>query len=159
MLKKFLDGLIFGAGFGIAFVAVWIVSMSYIFPTVMESKLKEPKFDAPKTAQIAPPQEKVETTTREYSFFKRSGGGMQIPDGGGILAMAKLSTEAGTKRQRTFQLWLTKTTLWKIRTNGDGPEVEKLPYPEKNPVDYLDDYIHENIGLMAGQSKMTVSRY
>ncbi len=39
MLKKLLDGLIFGTGFGIAFVAIWIVAVYFILPSVMESRL------------------------------------------------------------------------------------------------------------------------
>ncbi len=34
MLKKFLDGLIFGAGFGIAFVAILLASIYFMLPTV-----------------------------------------------------------------------------------------------------------------------------
>lgn len=38
MLKKFLNGLAFGAGFGIAFVAVWLAGFYYVVPTVLESR-------------------------------------------------------------------------------------------------------------------------
>ena len=39
MLKRFLDGVIFGGGFAIAFVAVWHLYTYYALPSVVESKL------------------------------------------------------------------------------------------------------------------------
>ena len=124
----------------------------------METKIKEPKFNNPKVAEVAPSPEAVESiTTREYSFFKNSGSKMEIPEGGGILSLAKLPTGPKATRQRTFQLWLTATELWKIRTNETTPEIEKIPYPSSNPVDFLDEYINKNIGLGAAQGTMTVS--
>lgn len=38
MLRKLLDGLFFGAGFGVALFVVWIVGMYYVLPAVMESR-------------------------------------------------------------------------------------------------------------------------
>lgn len=160
MLKKFIQGLIFGAGFGIAFVAIWIISMWYAFPRIVETKFKEPKFENPTVAQFAPSSESIHsTTTREYSFFKDTDSRMKIPEGGGILSLAKLPTGPDAARQRTFQLWLTSTNLWKIRTNETVPEIEQLPYPDSDPVKFIDDYISKNIGFGAGQSTMTVSAF
>jgi hypothetical protein len=160
MLKKFIHGLIFGAGFGIAFVAIWIIGIWYLLPSIMETKFKEPEFKNPKVAEILPPGESTTAnTTREYSFFKHSGSRMKIPDGGGILALAKLPTNATASRQRTFQLWLTATTLWQIRTTETVPRIEKLPYPESDPVEFLDNYVRDKVGPGAGQGTMTVSPY
>jgi hypothetical protein len=38
MLKKLVDGLIFGAGFGVAFVAVWIAAIYFILPGLLEKR-------------------------------------------------------------------------------------------------------------------------
>ena len=38
MLKKLLDGLIFGTGFGIAFVGIWVVVIYFILPNAVESR-------------------------------------------------------------------------------------------------------------------------
>ena len=51
MLKKLLDGLIFGTGFGIAFVAIWIAAIYFILPSVMDSR-----FDS---SEIINPSENV----------------------------------------------------------------------------------------------------
>lgn len=38
MLRKLLEGLVFGTGFGIALFAVWLIGMYYVLPAVMESR-------------------------------------------------------------------------------------------------------------------------
>jgi len=38
MFKKLIDGLIFGTGFGVAFVAVCIVAVYFILPSILENK-------------------------------------------------------------------------------------------------------------------------
>lgn len=40
MFKKFFDGLLFGSGFGIAFLIIWIIGMYFVFPRVMESQFE-----------------------------------------------------------------------------------------------------------------------
>jgi len=39
VFKRFIDGIIFGTGFGIAFVAVWFVSINYFFSTTLDNKV------------------------------------------------------------------------------------------------------------------------
>ncbi|MGR3302354.1 MAG: hypothetical protein ACUZ8I_07595 [Candidatus Scalindua sp.] len=51
MLKKLLDGLIFGTGFGIAFFAIWIVAIYFILPSVMERRFE--------TSEVIKPNENV----------------------------------------------------------------------------------------------------
>jgi hypothetical protein len=71
LLKKFLHGLVFGSGFGVAFVAIWIVGIWYVIPRVMETKFNEPEFDNPKVAEVSPSSEVIESkTNREFSFLK-----------------------------------------------------------------------------------------
>ncbi len=41
MLKKFMDGLVFGAEFGIAFIALWVVASLVIFPAYFESEFSD----------------------------------------------------------------------------------------------------------------------
>jgi len=35
MLKKLLDGLVFGTGFGIAFVAIWVIAFYFVVPNIL----------------------------------------------------------------------------------------------------------------------------
>ena len=158
MLKKFFHGLVFGAGFGIAFVAIWFVGVTYLLPKAFETAQKEPEFTNPQTAEIAKPDLNVSIPlSKEFSFFKHSENRMKIPENGGILAMSAISTLAGSKRPSTYQLWLTHSELWQIRTIEEGTEIEKLPYPDGASVKTLDSLMHKNLGMASRQSAMTIS--
>lgn len=104
MLRKFLGGLIFGAGLAISVVAVWGISMCFVLPRVMDpvaTETRVSKFENPTDAQVATPDPSAGISQREFSFFKRSEDRMQVPGGGGILAMAPMSTSAGATRPGT----------------------------------------------------------
>ncbi|HXI37206.1 MAG TPA: hypothetical protein VNH80_09860 [Burkholderiales bacterium] len=165
MLKKFLDGLLFGAGFAIAFAVVWMAwtfGASYFLPRMLEwssSTTREPEFKRPVDTQVARPVPATPAETKEYSFFKRSGERMKIPEGGGILAMSPMTTAKGAKRPNTYQLWLTDSKLWQIRTVDEKVEVEELPYPPNANVSNLDELMRKNLGFGARQSTMTVSSH
>jgi hypothetical protein len=160
MLKRFLGGLVFGGGFAIACVAIWTISMSFVVPRIMESMTtatRQPKFNNPTEAKIADPAPASASEKRDFSFFKDSGERMKIPPGGGLLAMAPISTAQGSNRPSTYQLWLTDSKLWQIRTMEEKAEVEELPYPQNASVTDLDNLMQKNLGLGAHQATMTVS--
>lgn len=127
MLKKFLDGLVFGGGFAIAFVAIWTIGMLFVVPRMMESittSTKQPEFHNPTEAKIADPAPASASEKRDFSFFKGSGERMKIPPGGGLLAMSPISAAQGSKRPSTYQLWLTDSKLWQIRTVEEKAEID-----------------------------------
>jgi hypothetical protein len=162
MLKKILDGLLFGFGFAVAFVVVWAVSMWFVVPRLWESspanlETREPEFKKPAEVQIAAPKPGVELEKREFNFFKNAKSRMQVPAGGGILAMSPMSTPKGAKRPSTYQLWMTESKLWQIRTIEEKTEIEELPYPKDADTAALDKLMHKNLGFGARQSSMTVS--
>lgn len=158
MLKKFLGGLVFGAGFGIAFVVIWVVGVSYLLPKALETSHMEPAFENPQSAEVAEPDPSLgPKSSREFSFFKDSDNRMKIPENGGILAMSPISTPAAAERPNTYQLWLTHSELWQIRTVGDKTEIEMLPYPDGASVKTLDSLMHKNLGFASRQSTMTIS--
>ena len=157
MLRKFVHGLMFGAGFGIAFIAVWIIGTAAILPKVIVGLRNEPKFENPSPARLANAEKVAPPSPREFSFFKDSHNRMAIPTGGGILSMSTMATEPGAKRPNTYQLWLTQKELWQIRTTGEKAEIEKLPYPEGASVESLDTLMFQNLGMDAMQSTTTVS--
>lgn len=165
MLRKFLDGMVFGAGFAFAFAAIWTVwslGMSYFMPRIMESSMtttREPEFRKPVDARIASPDPASATEKKEFSFFKHSPARMAIPEGGGILSMSPMTTPKEAKRPSTYQLWLTASKLWQIRTVEEKAQVEELPYPPNASVADLDNLMHANLGFAAGRSTMTVSAH
>ncbi len=163
MLKKFLDGLIFGCGFAFALAAIWTIwtiGMAYFMPRIMESvatTTREPEFKKPVDAQIVDLVPGGEPEERDFSFFKHSADRMKIPPGGGILAMSPMNTAKGSKRPSTYQLWLTDSKLWQIRTVEEKVEIEELPYPANASVADLDSLMRKSLGFAARQSTMTVS--
>ena len=163
MLKRLVDGLVFGCGFALAFVAMWTawsIGMAYFMPRVMESAItttKEPEFKKPVDAQAMVPQSEGAPERTEFNFFKNSAERMKIPPGGGILAMSPMNTEKGAKRPSTYQLWLTDSKLWQIRTVEEKIEMEELPYPANASVADLDKLMRKSLGFAARQSSMTVS--
>jgi hypothetical protein len=161
MLKKFVQGLVFGLGFGIALLLVAAVGFGFVIPRAMDAAMtrtKEPVFEHPAEARVAEPDRSAaQQPPKDFSFFKHSKERMQIPPAGGILAMTPLGSPAGSKRPRTYQLWLTETALWQVRTEERKAEIERLPRPENASVRDLDRLMREKVGSMSGQSTMTVS--
>ena len=159
VLKKFRDGLVFGAGFAVAFLVVLGISMVFVIPRLMDSvttQTRVPKFEKPTDAEIAKPDPSAAKSAHDFTFFKRSDR-MKIPHGGGILAMATTITQAVANRPSTYQLWLTESSLWQIQTSGDKAQVEQLPRPASASVEDLDRLMREKLGPAALQSTMTVS--
>ena len=163
MLKKFFDGLIFGCGFAFALAAIWTVwtiGMAYVMPRIMDSvatATREPEFKRPVDAQIVDPVAGGAAEEKDFSFFKHSAERMKIPAGGGILAMSPMTTPKGSRRPSTYQLWLTDSKLWQIRTVEEQTEIEELPYPANASVTDLDSLMRKSLGYAARQSTMTVS--
>lgn len=162
-MRKFLDGVLFGAGLALSFAAIWTLwtfGMSYLMPRMAESALtatREPEFRKPVEAKSVAPAPGAGPESRDFSFFKHSGERMKIPAGGGLLAMSPMSTPPGSKRPSTYQLWLTEAKLWQIRTVEEKVEIEELPYPANAGVADLDAQMRKSLGFAARQSTMTVS--
>lgn len=56
MPKKFIDGVVFGAGFGISFIGLWFLASIVIFPLVFDSQssdIERLEFSSPGQGQIA----------------------------------------------------------------------------------------------------------
>lgn len=159
MLKKFIHGLVFGAGFSIAFVIICLTAITYLLPIAFETAQKEPEFKKPQIAEIAKANPIIlGPSSHKFSFFKNTQNRMKIPDNGGILSMSPISTPPGSKRPSTYQLWLTHSELWQIKTTEENVEIEKLLYPEDASIKTLDSLMNENLGFASRQSTMTVSK-
>jgi hypothetical protein len=162
MLKKFWSGVVFGCGFALAFAALWTLwglGMAYVMPAMMGSAAtttREPEFRKPVEARVLDAVPGGAAETKDFDFFKRAADRMKIPPGGGILAMSPMTTAKGAKRPSSYQLWLTESKLWQIRTVEEKVDIEELPYPAKASVADLDMLMHKSLGLGARQSTMTV---
>ena len=162
MLKKLLDGALFGLGFAVAFMAIWIAATMFVMPWMWETKYqtqetREPEFRKPVEAQVATPKPGTAVEKKEFSFFKHGRSRMEIPQGGGVLSMSPMTTTQGAKRPSTYQLWLTESKLWQVRTIEEKAEIEELPYPKADAIEELSKLMQKNLGYRAQQSTMTVS--
>lgn len=160
MLKRFIDGLVFGTGLAIAFVMINAIGWYLVLPKILSSatvETRQPTFDNPKEAVVAEPQPGITPDNREFNFYKNSGERMKVPAGGGILSMSPVTTSKGANRPSTYQLWLTENKLWQIRTTEDKVEIEELPHTKGMQIEALDKLMSDNLGMGARQSSMTVS--
>src|SRR5260370_40652415 len=82
---------------------------------------------------------------------------MLIPEGGVALARAFTPSPPDEKRPSTYQLWLTESVVWQIRTTEEKAQIERLTRPENAAADDLDRLMREKLGPGAHKSTMTVS--
>ena len=153
MLKKFIHGMLFGAGFSIAFIAIWSVYIYLLIPGMIANSQPTTKLSQGKPVEVIPIDPNAE---RKYSLHIHPYSKMEVPDGGGILSIAIIEAPEDSKRPSTFQVWLTENNIYKIRTDGESPIVEEISYPDTDPVEYLNDLVRKNAGFRKGNSKMTI---
>ena len=151
-MQIFIRGFIFGLGFCVAVIVVGAGSSIFVLPHLIETS-HEPTFTNPETPKLVV---RVPETESKYSVFKSNQTEMKVPPEGGILAMGVPSTPTGSKRPRTYQLWLTASELWQIRTEEKVPTVEQLTYPESDPVNALYRIQMENVGDLSGSGTTTI---
>ena len=158
MVKRFYEGLVFGLGFAVSFVIIWVLCIYFVLPKMMPAyaiSTKQPKFENPSTAEVREPE--ATTEEKEFSIFRNSHSRMVVPVGGGILSISPTATTGVAKRPSTYQLWLTESNLWQIRTGGEKVEIEELPYPKGASEEILEDLMAKNVGMGIPKSTMTVS--
>lgn len=157
MLNKFLNGLVFGAGFAIAFLAIWTIGLSYVVPTVLENVTNRSPDMAGGTETTVVPIEKGRKSVKSFTLHKRLEEERKIPVGGGMLSIAVLDGDSGKSRPSTFQAWVTETDAFAIKTEGDIPTIKKASYPKANVVDYAGTLVHDNVGFQKQNMTMPIS--
>ena len=129
MLKSLFTGALFGFGFALALLFVFVIYAEAFFPERFEEPLQpEPAVETPAT----PPETRLAAVAKRdlnYAYYADSDEQLEIPADGGLLFISWLEPEAGAGRPDTVQIWLTTETAWLIRTEADGVEHERLPYP------------------------------
>jgi hypothetical protein len=158
VFKKFINGLIFGSGFGIAFLAILYFGLQIILPGVNESSDRVPEFSNAQKAEVIEQEERVaslDKSSRDFKLYNDTRPKMEVSSGGGIFSIAAVFTPPENIKLNTYQLWITKNEFWPIRTLGDEVEVELLEYPSIAPVDAVQATMRKQVG--SAQSTMTVS--
>jgi len=157
MLKKFVQGLVFGTGTAVAFVAVWLVAMSYVIPPALEKLTKKsPDMDDGTEATVIP-VDPVQSKSRKYSLHKGRVIERKIPSGGGMLSIAVLDDDGEQERPSTFQAWVTESEAYIISTKEDVPTIKKVDYPKSKAVDYASTLVSNNVGFKEQNMTMPIS--
>ena len=159
MWKKFVQGLFFGSGAAIAFVAIWIVSASYVIPAAMKEIANQtPDMSGGKPADVIPLAEDGSVPTRQFELHKGMEHERKIPQGGGMLSIAVLPADSGYSRPSTFQAWVTESEAFIISTEGVIPTVKAVPYRSRNAVDYASTLVQENVGFVKQNLTMPINK-
>ncbi|EGM78975.1 hypothetical protein Rhein_0833 [Rheinheimera sp. A13L] len=158
MFRKFLSGLVFGFGFAIAFVFVAYVGLQLIIPAVINNSNKTPEFSDAKPAEVIEQESASHPrlgAESNFKLYKDSRAKMQVPDGGGILSIASIQTPSGNKYPSTYQLWITQSEFWQVKTSEETVEIEKLDYPAIQPINAVESTMRKQAGY--AMSTMTIS--
>lgn len=156
MFRKLFEGLLFGAGFAIAFVAVVTLYFQVVVPNPMMANKQASRVEL-SGGQPAEVVTSAAASKREFQLHKGGMGSMTIPPRGGVLSLAIVDGPADDNRPSTFQAWVTESEAFVIRTKGDRPEVEKVPYPDEDATDYASGLVYNNVGFQESNSTLTVS--
>lgn len=159
MLNKFKEGLFFGGGFAISFIAIWYLAAYFITPSLTSYSYtsKEPSEISNTRKPKVVEEIQNSNENKEYSFFIDSGRDMEIPHNGGVLYMAKLPTDSSAKYPNTVQLWLTSKELWLIKTTNTNPEIKLISYPKDKARKEAFNILHKYSGYNSGSSSTTIS--
>ncbi|MCG7567856.1 hypothetical protein MHM95_16410 [Pseudoalteromonas sp. CnMc7-15] len=157
MFKKFLSGLVFGSGFAIAFVFIAYLGLQVVIPAAINSSNKNPEFHDAKSAEVIEQETSIApmmTTDNEFQLYKNAHAKMEVPTGGGILSITTIDTPEDYKHPSTFQLWITESEFWQVKTTEQNVEIEQLEYPNSLPIDAVDTTMRKQAGY--AMSTMTV---
>ena len=158
MWMKLTHGLIFGAGFGVATVAVWLVAMSYVIPAALqEIAERSPDMSGGEPAVVVPLEEQT-TNVKPFKLLVGVEHERRIPEGGGMLTIAVLPQDSGNSRPSTFQAWVTENEAFVISTEGETPIVKRVPYRAHKAVDYASSLVHENVGFVKQNITMPIAK-
>lgn len=156
MFKKFLSGLVLGAGFAIAFVVIWAIALSYLIPAVLENATNKSPDMVGGTESTVVPIDIKPASSRKFTLHKDQEEERTIPVGGGILSIAVLEEDSGKIRPSSFQAWVTESEAFVISTDGDIPTIKKVPYPETKAIDYAVTLVYDNVGFQKQNITMHV---
>ncbi|WP_413701982.1 hypothetical protein ACLKMH_10920 [Psychromonas sp. KJ10-10] len=158
MFKRFVNGIVFGSGFAIAFIFIAYIGLQVVIPTLINSSNKTPEFNNVKSAEVIEQDASSTlkmTTDTNFNLYKNSRAKMEVPQSGGILSIASVNTPAGNKYPSTYQLWITESEFWQIKTTEQNVEIEQLEYPNVLPIDAVDVTMRKQAGY--AMSTMTIN--
>jgi len=134
MLKKFIDGLGFGAGFAISFSVIWYISAYLIYPNLIETQI-EGGFKTPSNVSVeANPSDIVTSMPRSFESGKQF---HELPldeqiNESTVIAIAKYEASQDGRMKAVIKEFLKKKEGVKIYYDVGDEHPSSSFYPEED---------------------------
>ena len=157
VLKRFTDGLVFGAGFAIAYSVIWLVAAEVLYPVIVSSKLEKVAEEIPELSSDAkPPQSQSRQSPPPAPDFHELEIDGQIKQAS-VIALAKFEPAPDGKKKAIIKEFLKKepgvTVYYDICDEYESASL----YPEGN-TNYGDGMVIFFTGSPA-QMRMSITYY
>lgn len=132
MLKKFTDGLVFGSGFAISFVAIWYIATYTLYPMLISSVTKSASQQLSQEGFSIPSEQTVPDIKRQLSKpFHELSAEEQIKNAS-VIALAKFEKSSDGKMKVVIKEFLKKDPEVKIYYNIGDEYPSSSYYPSEN---------------------------
>lgn len=154
MLKKFTEGLVFGSGFAISFIAIWYIATYSLYPMLISSITQKTNQQFSDIHSASPPAPEANSETAIP--FHELGIDEQIKKAS-VIALARYEKSADGKMKAVIKEFLKKESGVTIYYNIGDEYPSSSYYPKKNTI-YGDGIVMFFIGSPAKiQMSMTYS--
>jgi len=132
MLKKFTDGLVFGSGFAISFVAIWFIATYTLYPMLISSVTKSANQQLSQKGFSNPSEQTAPDTQRKLSKpFHEMSPEEQIKNAS-VIALAKFEKSSDGKMRAVIKEFLKKDLGVVIYYNIGDEYPSSSYYPNEN---------------------------
>lgn len=152
MIKKFLNGIIFGAGFAVSFIAIWFITMYFIAPKILSNKYEKLENPTPNMTSAPPLTEKKRFLGSPGAYstdFKVDRTKVLSSGPGEIKGEISLNGNPLSGLKLRFALNGTVMSQWAV-TDSKGEYIINVPYGKYRIDGYELDSIVAN-GVLAGK--------
>jgi hypothetical protein len=129
-VKKFIDGLLFGSGFALAFSIIWYVSAYIIYPTLIDSHFKQTQDDRFSSEKL-PGISSFSESRHESKPFHDLGLAQQIQTSS-VIALARFESSDDGKMKAVLKEFLKKDPDITFYYNIGDEYPDSSYYPKNN---------------------------
>lgn len=132
MLRKFIDGLVFGSGFAVSFVVIWYIASFTLYPMLISSVTKSANQQLAQEGFSVPSEQAAPDTRRQLSKpFHELSVEEQIKKAS-VIALAKFEKSSDGKMKAVITEFLKKDPGVIIYYNIGDEYPTSSYYPSKN---------------------------
>ncbi len=132
MLKKFTDGLVFGTGFAISFVAIWYIATYTLYPTLISSVTESANQQIAQEGYSVPSEQTVPNIQHQLSKpFHEMSPEEQIKNAS-VIALARFEKSPDGKMKAIIKEFLKKEPRVTIYYNIGDEYPSSSYYPSEN---------------------------